>query len=79
MEYDKTKSLGANAIKGVDITEPGLPSTVEITEDLEFDLPEAVWDAIWEHLTMKYGKGEHHPEAYGLKIVVEDITWEANN
>lgn len=71
-KYDHNESLTQNAMRGVDITEPDLPTQVTSNED-GFPLPDEFWNAISEYLQDKYGK---HPQSYGVEVIVSDIEWE---
>lgn len=74
-KYDSNLSLGQNAAKGVDITEPNPPEEITISDDLDFIIPDDLWEEISCYLASKYGNGKF-PQSYGLEIVVSDIDWE---
>lgn len=72
-KYNKEQSLGQNAARGVDITEPNPPEEIVISDDLDFPIPDGLWEQISEYLADKYGK---QPSSYGLEITVSEIDWE---
>lgn len=71
-KYDPSKSWTENAARGVDMTEPSLPSEIDLT-DSEMRTPDQLCEAINEYLSDTYGKV---PSAYGLEIKLTDIDWE---
>ena len=75
-KYNHNESLGKNAMRGVDITEPELPT--EITSSTHnFPLPDEFWDAIYEYLQDKYGRDAgKYVGGYGVEVIVSNITWE---
>ena len=72
-KYNRNESLGANAIRGVDITEETPPYEVVITDDKDWKTPEKLTETINEFLYNKYG---YYPSSYSYEIVVGDLEWE---
>ena len=75
-KYNHNESLGKNAMRGVDITEPELPT--EITSSTHnFPLPDEFWDAIYEYLQDKYGRDAgKYVSGHSVEVIVSNITWE---
>lgn len=71
--YDNSKSLGQNAMAGVDITMPDLPDEVVITDNEAWHTPESLSQAINDFLYETYGA---YPSSYDYEIVVGDLEWE---
>lgn len=75
-KYNNKESLAKNAMRGVDITEPDLPTEITSSAD-NFPLPDEFWDAIYEYLRDKYGRdAKKYPQSYGVEVIVSDIEWE---
>ncbi len=72
-KYNENESWTKNAARGVDLTEPELPTEIDLTNDLDFPTPDELATAITDYLAEKYGK---LPAVYGIQIVVSDIEWE---
>ena len=72
MSYDNSKSLLENAIAGVDITEPELPTDIDLTGDKDFRTPDNFMNSVNEFLCDKYGQV---PMAYDYEIKITDIMW----
>lgn len=63
-KYNHNESLGENAMRGVDITEPELPTEITSSAD---DFP----------LQDKYGRDAgKYAQSYGVEVIVSDIEWE---
>lgn len=74
-KYNHNESLTQNAMRGVDITEPELPTEITSSAD-NFPLPDEFWNAIYEYLQDKYGRNAgKYPQSYGVEVVVSDIEW----
>ena len=75
-KYDHNESLGKNIMRGVDITEPELPTEIS-TETDDFKLPDEFWDAIYEYLQDTYGRDAgKYASSYGVEVNIVDIDWE---
>jgi len=75
-KYNHNESLGKNAMRGVDITEPELPTEITSSAD-NFSLPDEFWDSIYEYLQDKYGRDAgKYAQSYGVEVIVSDIEWE---
>lgn len=75
-KYNHNESLGKNAMRGVDITEPELPTEITSSAD-DFPLPDEFWDSIYEYLQDKYGRDAgKYAQSYGVEVIVSDIEWE---
>ena len=62
-------------MRGVDITEPELPTEITSSAD-NFPLPDEFWDAITEYIQDKYGRDAgKYPQSYGVEVIVSDIEW----
>lgn len=75
--YDNNKSLTENAMNGVDITEPNLPTELDITAEKDFMLSEQTMDAladdINEYLADKFG---FMNSGWSFSITIGDILWD---
>lgn len=75
-KYNHNESLTQNAMRGVDITEPELPTEITSSAD-DFPLPDEFWDAINEFLQDKYGRDVgKNVQSYDVEVIVSDIEWE---
>ena len=75
-KYNHNESLGKNAMRGVDITEPELPTEITSSAD-NFPLPDEFWDSIYEYLQDKYGRDAgKYAQSYGVEVIVSGIEWE---
>lgn len=75
-KYNRNESLDKNAMRGVNITEPKLPTEITSSVD-DFPLSNEFWDAIYEFLQDKYGRDAgKYARSYGVEIIVSDIEWE---
>ena len=53
-----------------------LPTEINSGAD-DFPLPDEFWDAIYEYLQDKYGRGAgKYPTSYGVEVKVSDIEWD---
>ena len=78
--YDNNKSLTENAMNGVDITEPDLPTDLDITADEDFvpsgEVIDGLINEINEYLSDKYG---YCVNSYSYSIKIHDIDWDLNS
>lgn len=76
-KYNPNESLTQNAMRGVDITEPELPTRISSETEDRLPLPDEFWDAIYEYLRDKYGRDAgKYPQSYGVEVIVDGIEWE---
>ena len=78
--YDKNKSLTENAMNGVDITEPDLPTDLDITAEEDFEPSNEVMDGlvneINEYLADKYG---YCVNSYSYSVKIYSIDWDLSS